>query len=81
MHAMHAKNKIDINFYKFKLKFKNSHQGKFIYSKIYIIYYIIPHAYRTIIIIIIREFRKKYPVNVKVQLSIIIIKLFSIILK
>ena len=78
MHAMHAKNKIDINFYKFKFKFKNSHQGKFIYSKIYIIY-IVPHAYRTIIII--HEFGKKYPINVEVQLSIIIIKLFSIISK
>jgi len=31
MHAMHAKNKIDINFYKFKFKFKNSYQGKLIY--------------------------------------------------
>jgi hypothetical protein len=52
----------------------------FIYSKIYVyIKYIVPHAYWTIIIIIICEFRKKYPVNVKVQMPIIIIKLFSII--
>lgn len=78
MHAMHAENKIDINFYKFKFKFKNSHQGKFIYSKIYMLnknYKIYTYS-SCLIIIIIRDFRKKYLVNVKVQLPIIIIKLF-----